>query len=122
MLTLALRRLLGSRRKEVRSPFFLASRPGSTPPCMRGGDLIFRLKAWPQLPESGRTAEIYRMLSVMSNQPVNRRWLVERSRMAPQQLDALLVHLVREGALEVIDPARFGEREVVSAPTLEPAS
>ena len=122
MLTLALRRLLGAKRKEARSPHFLATRPASAAAHVGGADLIFRLKAWPRLPESGRTAEIYRMLSVMSSQPVNRRWLVERSRMAPQQLDALLVHLVREGALEVIDPARFGEREVVSAPTLEPAS
>ncbi|NNU42096.1 hypothetical protein [Ramlibacter montanisoli] len=47
----------------------------------------------------------------MSSQPVNRRWLVERSRLPTQQLDALLVQLVREGALEVIDPARFAERE-----------
>lgn len=72
-----------------------------------GGDLIFRLKAWPQLPEHGRTAEVYRMLSVMSSQPVNRQWLMARCTMAPQQLDALLLQLVAEGAVEVVDPARF---------------
>ena len=76
----------------------------------RRGNLIFRLRSWPQLPESGRTAEIYRMLSVMSSQPVNREWLESRCRMAPQQLDELLQSLVAEGAIEVIDPARFAGR------------
>jgi len=71
------------------------------------GDLIFRLRAWPQLPEDGRTAEVYRILSVMSNQPVNRRWLLGRFRLAPRQLDALLQQLVAQGSVEVIDPARF---------------
>ena len=78
-------------------------------------DLICRLKAWPQLPEDGRTAEIYRMLSVMSSQPVNRQWLLARCRMAPQQLDRLLGQLVQDGALEVIDPARFAGRDAVQA-------
>ena len=45
-------------------------------------DLIFRLRAWPRLPEDGRTAEVYRMLSVMSNQPVNRHWLLTRFALA----------------------------------------
>lgn len=76
-------------------------------PRVTGADLIFRLKAWPQLPEEGRTAEIYRMLSVMSNQPVNRQWLLARCRLAPQQLDKLLMQWLADGALEVIDPARF---------------
>jgi hypothetical protein len=122
MLTLTLRRLLGAKRKEARSSHFLATRPAGATAHVRGADLIFRLKAWPQLPEAGRTAEIYRMLSVMSSQPVNRRWLMERSRMAPQQLDALLVQLVREGALEVIDPARFAEREAAPAGALKAAA
>jgi hypothetical protein len=72
-----------------------------------GSHLIFRLKAWPRLPEAGRTAEIYRMLSVMSSQPVNRQWLLSRCTMAPGQLDALLLQLMDEGALEVIDPSGF---------------
>jgi hypothetical protein len=71
------------------------------------GDLIFRLRAWPRLPEDGRTAEVYRMLSVMSNQPVNRHWLLTRFALAPQQLDALLQQLVDTGAVEVIDPQQF---------------
>lgn len=82
-------------------------RPGGT---AGGGDLIFRLKSWPQLPEAGRTAEIYRILSVMSNQPVNRQWLLTRCRMAPSKLDQLLRQLEAEGSLEVIDPARFAGR------------
>ena len=72
-----------------------------------GGNLIFRLRAWPSLPENGRTAEVYRILSVMSNQPVNRLWLLSRFALAPQQLDALLHQLVEQGSVEVIDPARF---------------
>ena len=73
-----------------------------------GAHLIYRLKAWPRLPEAGRTAEIYRMLSVMSSQPVNRQWLLSRcSSMAPGQLDALLLQLKQEGVLEVIDPSGF---------------
>jgi hypothetical protein len=122
MLTLTLRRLLGAKRTEARSPHFLATRPAGPAAHVRGADLIFRLKAWPRLPESDRTAEIYRMLSVMSSQPVNRRWLVERSGLAAQQLDALLVQLVREGALEVIDPARFSERDHAPTAVLKTAS
>ena len=75
-----------------------------------GTHLIFRLKAWPSLPEAGRTAEIYRMLSVMSSQPVSRQWLLSRCTMAPGQLDALLLKLMDDGALEVIDPSRFARR------------
>ena len=73
-----------------------------------GAHLIFRLKAWPRLPEAGRTAEIYRVLSVMSSQPVNKQWLLSRcSSMAPGQLDALLLQLKDDGVLEVIDPSGF---------------
>ena len=72
-----------------------------------GSHLIFRLKAWPSLPEAGRTAEIYRMLSVRSCQPVNRQWLLGRCTMPPGELDALLLKLMADGALEVIDPSGF---------------
>ena len=108
MLTLTLRGLFGAWRKEP-SPFG-ATRPyvGSTTPQP---DLIFRMKSWPQLPEHGRTAEVYRILSVMSNQPVNRRWLLARCRMAPHELDSLLMQLVADGALEAVDPAQFAGRQ-----------
>jgi hypothetical protein len=119
MLTLSLetlRRLLalGRRGAEVATPF-QATLPVSGLRRAAAADLIFRLKAWPQLPEDGRTAEIYRMLSVMSSQPVNRQWLLANFRLAPQQLDTLLLKLVAEGALEVIDPARFAGRDACRA-------
>lgn len=109
-----LRRVLALTRREAgdTGPFQAARRSGQS---IGGADLIFRLKAWPDLPEAGRTAEIYRMLSVMSSQPVNRQWLLARCRMAPRQLDALLTQLVAEGAVEVIDPARFAGREPCQA-------
>ena len=80
---------------------------GSRSSAGPGSHLIYRLKAWPSLPETGRTAEIYRMLSVMSSQPVNRQWLLSRCTMAPRQLDALLLQLMDDGALEIIDPSGF---------------
>lgn len=114
MLTLTLdmvRRVLAlTRRDAMDAGPFAATRP-ATGQGLAGAELIYRLKAWPQLPEAGRTAEIYRMLSVMSSQPVSRQWLLARTRMAPQQLDELLSQLARDGALEVIDPARFAGRE-----------
>ncbi|MDB5898625.1 MAG: hypothetical protein JWP22_1775 [Ramlibacter sp.] len=102
-----LKRVAAMSRREVpdASPFE-ATRPFSGA-AVPQNNLIFRLKAWPDLPESGRTAEVYRMLSVMSSQPVNRQWLLARCRMAPKQLDDLLLKLLAEGALEVINPARF---------------
>ena len=110
MLTLTLRRWFGGKRQEAPRPFH-SSRSGGHAPGIAGGDLIFRMKSWPQLPDSERTAEIYRMLSVMSSQPVNRRWLVEHCKLPTPQLDRLLVQLVADGALEVIDPARFAGRD-----------
>src|SRR3954463_4994280 len=111
MLTLSLRGWFGARRKEASSSALQAVAEQRRPK----GDLIFRMKSWPQLPEDGRTADIYRVLSVMSNQPVNRGWLLARCRMAPAQLDKLLMRLVADGALEVIDPARFAGREATAA-------
>jgi len=105
--------MLGAKRRPAPpSPFPPSTR---TAGGAAGADVIFRMKSWPQLPESGRTAEIYQMLSVMSSQPVNRRWLLHRCRMAPKELDKLLVQLVREGALEVIDPASYAGRDPARA-------
>ncbi|QJW83865.1 hypothetical protein HK414_07215 [Ramlibacter terrae] len=78
-------------------------------------DLIYRLRSWPELPETGRTADIYRIFSVMSQRPVNRQWILARSRMAPEQLDQLLLMLEAEGVLEVIDPRRFAGREALQS-------
>lgn len=116
MLTLTLRGLFGAKRKEARkNSGFQPTRPARGDHRSFDGDLIFRMKAWPQLPESGRTAETYRILSIMSSQPVNRQWLLERFSMAPRQLDELLSLLVAEGAVEVIDPSRFAGREALQA-------
>ena len=111
MTFVSLRRLLGGSRQAADANGFQMTRPART----GSPDLIFRLKAWPQLGDSERTAEIYRILSVMSSQPVNRQWLRARCTMAPQDLDKLLRQLVAQGALEVIDPARFAGREAVQA-------
>jgi len=95
-----MRRMFGSRE----TGSFRESRSASRVP---GADLIYRLKSWPELTEAGRTLEIYQMLSVMSSRPVNRQWILARTRMERAKLDALLRQWVAEGAIEVIDPARF---------------
>ncbi|HYE41541.1 MAG TPA: hypothetical protein VEB23_16500, partial [Ramlibacter sp.] len=56
----SLRRLLAPGRDEANAGPFAATRPFAGRRLRPG--LIFRLKAWPQLPENGRTAEIYRIL------------------------------------------------------------
>lgn len=117
MLTMTLdtmRRLFGAGRgptniEEAWAPTEFDREPVAT------GDLIYRLKSWPELPEVGRTADIYRIFSVMSQRPVSRQWILARSRMAPEQLDQLLLMLEAEGVLEVIDPARFAGREALQA-------
>jgi len=69
--------------------------------------LIYRLRSWPQLDEAGRTAPIYRMLSIMSNRPISRAWILANLGMEPAELDPLLAQLVECGAVEVIDPSGF---------------
>jgi hypothetical protein len=73
-------------------------------------ELIYRLRQWPNLATRHRTADVLRTLSVMSSQPVNRRWILSTSGLKPRELDRLLQRLEAEGVLEIIDPARFGER------------
>lgn len=109
--------MLSTTLDTMRRIFGATSRPApqdfapTRPAREAGADLIYRLKAWPQLPESGRTAEVYRIISVMSSRPVNRAWILANSRLDAQQLDALLERLAADGSLEVIDPARFAGRE-----------
>ncbi|MDB5957917.1 hypothetical protein [Ramlibacter sp.] len=111
----SLRRLLGGSAQQAGASSFQATRPAPARLRGAGADLIFRLKAWPELGDTERTAEIYRILSVMSSQPVNRQWLAARCTMPAQDLDKLLRQLVAQGALEVIDPARFAGREPLQA-------
>jgi len=72
-----------------------------------GDGLIYRLRHWPTMPASHRTADVLRLLSLMSNRPVNRNWMVNHTRVAPERLDRLLERLVADGSLEVIDSSRF---------------
>src|ERR1700759_2790221 len=94
----SLRRLLGGSPSDALT-HFQETRPVPTARARshaigRNADLIFRLKAWPELGDTERTAEIYRILSVMSSQPVNRQWLAARCTMPSQDLDKLLRQLV----------------------------
>lgn len=87
--------------------------PPDTQPLARG-ELIYRLKHWPDLPPAGKTADVYRVLSVMSSRPVNRHWILATCRLAPQQVDALLRWLVRQDAVEVIDTGCFAAQRLSS--------
>lgn len=86
-----------------------------------GEGLIYRLKYWPNLPHASRTAEVLRVLSVMSHRPVNRRWILAHTRLATDRIDMLLKDLIGRGAVEVIDSSRFDTgsdytRPAVAAP------
>ena len=68
-------------------------------------DLIYRLKHWPELPSVMRTAEVLRLLSLMSSRPVRRSWVLANTRLGEQRLDGLLKRLVQQDALDTIDLA-----------------
>ena len=72
-----------------------------------GDGLIYRLKHWPELPASSRTADVFRALSVMSTRPVNRHWILTHSKLQPDQVDRLLQRLVDENAVEAIDGSKY---------------
>jgi hypothetical protein len=77
-------------------------------PAEEGGDgLVYRLREWPVLQPSHRTAGVFRALSVMSNRPVNRHWMLRHSKLRAPQLDALLRRLVAQGAVEALDVSRY---------------
>ena len=83
-----------------------------------GDGLIYKLKYWPQLPSHSRTADVFRALSVMSQRPVNRNWIVAHStKMRAAQDDELLQRLVDEGAVEVIDGSKYADGALVPCPT-----
>lgn len=69
--------------------------------------LIYRLKHWPELPSRVRTADVLRALSLMSNRPVNRHWILAHSKLQAQDVDRLLARLVAQDAVEVIDGSKF---------------
>jgi hypothetical protein len=70
--------------------------------------LIYRLRRWPKLPSASMNTDIYRTLSVMSSRPVNRRWILNNSRLQVHQVDRLLQRLVEQDAVHVTDSARYG--------------
>lgn len=84
---------------------FVASQRDVMDPDADG--LIYRLKHWPELRSFDRTADVFRALSVMSNRPINRRWILANSKLRAEQVDDLLERLVAEGAVEVIDGTKF---------------
>ena len=43
----------------------------------------------------------------MGNRPVNRRWILNNSRMDARAVDLLLRRLIEQGAVEVVDAGKF---------------
>jgi hypothetical protein len=85
---------------------------------IEGDGLIYKLKYWPRLTGYSRTADVFRALSVMSQRPVNRNWILAHStKMRAAQVDELLQLLVDEGAVEVIDGSKYGNGAPVPCPT-----
>lgn len=95
--------ILGQWARRTRTSF------GALPPAPEDAEprtddgLIYRLKHWPSLPSPIRTAEVLRLLSVMSHRAVNRRWMLAHSKLEDSQLEALLRRLIAKGDVEVID-------------------
>lgn len=95
--------ILGQWARRTRTSF------GALPPTHedvqpRADDgLIYRLKHWPSLPSPIRTADVLRLLSVMSHRAVNRRCMLAHSKLEASQLEALLRRLIAKGDVEVID-------------------
>ena len=87
---------------ELGSP---ASERGET--VIPGDTLVYRLKHWPELPTPLRKASVFRALSVMSQRPVNRSWIVRHSKMRPAEIEDLLHQLATQGAIQVIDVAQY---------------
>jgi hypothetical protein len=69
--------------------------------------LVYRLRHWPELPERMRTADVLRVLSVMSSRPVNREWLLRHLKMKPAGVDAFVEKLVQQDDLEVVDTSKY---------------
>lgn len=73
-------------------------------PTLADDPHLYGLSAWPELPDSHRTATIYRLLSVMTVKPVPRMWMVRQSGLDAAAIDALLQWLERAGALACSTP------------------
>jgi hypothetical protein len=78
------------------------------------GEPIYRLRQWPWLPSGLRTADVLRLLSLMSHRPVNRSWMLKHSPLKADRIERLLRVLVEQGALDTIDPSGFPEQVPVA--------
>lgn len=61
----------------------------------------FRLRNWPPLPGACRTARVFRVLDLMSRQPLSQEWLHSSSGLTPTQVDELILNLVVHRAVDV---------------------
>jgi hypothetical protein len=83
---------------------WLPARPAAIEPDVPADDgIIYKLRHWPSLPSGIRTAEVFRLLSVMSHRAVTRRWMLAHTHLEAAQIEALLRRLVARGEVEVID-------------------
>ena len=73
-------------------------------------DLVYRLKHWPELPPALRTAEVLRLVSLLSSRPVRRSWILSCTRLDEQRLSVLIKCLSAQQALDVLDPSCLPER------------
>lgn len=100
------RLLAGARRALAWSRAWHARR-SSAEPQSPADRLVYRLRSWPKLPSSTISSDISRMLSVMSNRPVNRRWIMNNSRLQLSEVDLFLRRLVEQDAVEVTDTTHY---------------
>lgn len=84
---------------------FASSERGSAEPV--DSSLVYRLKHWPELPSRIRTADVLRALSVMSNRPINRHWILAHSKLRAEDVDSLLARLIEQNAVEVTRASKF---------------
>ncbi len=100
-------RISGWTRKTT-SYFCALFRRSESAPAPPQDHLIYRLRHWPLIPSASKTADIYRTLSVMSQRPVNRRWILNNSSLDGRAVDRLLRRLVEQDAVHVVDARGFG--------------
>jgi hypothetical protein len=101
--------LIGEWARRTSSSFFGDSidflRPESVDSRVPAEDRIYRLRHWPVLPGGMRTADVLKLLSLMSSRPVRRSWVLRHTRLDATRLDRLLQRLEAQHALETIDPS-----------------
>lgn len=96
-----------ARRTTTSFSELLPERSREPEPARAACGLAYRLRHWPDLPPGMRTADVLRLLSLMSNRPVSRHWILVYSTLTAQRLDRLVERLSAQDALEVIDTSGF---------------